>query len=384
MTEYDVIVIGGGMYGCLLGEALAARHPQLLVVEKEAELLTHASYWNQARVHRGYHYPRHEGTARGCAESFDRFMREFGDCVLTNYESVYAIAKPDSLVSAAQFEALCAKIGAPLERAPERVTRLFEPSLIEAVYMTEEHAFDGGKLRELLKHRLFDAGVPVRFNTTVERLALRPDGRIEVWLVGDDRPLCANHVLNCTYSSVNTVLRRSGLRELPMHYQLAEMVLTYAPTELRSMGVTVMDGPYFSIMPFPAFGSMHTLSHVTHTPQRKWSDSRDADVSISRRDVQTHYEAMVADSKRYVPCIERARYRGSFFEIKALLPWHDGDDGRPILFKRHEDMPNLFSVVGAKIDNVYDVADGIVEILDGTREGLSGDGRNVAEEPTGS
>src|SRR5262249_37221803 len=54
MEEYDVLVVGGGFYGCLIACHLRRRYPRVLLVEKQADLLERASYVNQARVHQGY------------------------------------------------------------------------------------------------------------------------------------------------------------------------------------------------------------------------------------------------------------------------------------------------------------------------------------------
>jgi hypothetical protein len=41
--------------------------------------------------------------------------------------------------------------------------------------------------------------------------------------------------------------------------------------------------------------------------------------------------------------------------VKTTLPQSEADDSRPILFKRHFDCQNLFSILGSKIDNIYDL-----------------------------
>ena len=46
-----------------------------------------------------------------------------------------------------------------------------------------------------------------------------------------------------------------------------------------------------------------------------------------------------------------------------MLVKNEGDDGRPILFERHEALPGCYSVLGGKIDNIYDA----LERLDAER-----------------
>ena len=42
-----------------------------------------------------------------------------------------------------------------------------------------------------------------------------------------------------------------------------------------------------------------------------------------------------------------------------MLPVNEADDGRPILFRPDAGLPNYHLVLGAKLDNVFDVLDRI-------------------------
>ena len=61
------------------------------------------------------------------------------------------------------------------------------------------------------------------------------------------------------------------------------------------------------------------------------------------------------NSSRILPALNDSKYVDSLFEIKTVLEKNEADDGRPILFESHVDLPGCFSVLGGKIDNIYDV-----------------------------
>ena len=107
--EYDVLIIGGGFYGSVIAIYLAKYRglKSISLIEKESELLSRASYNNQARVHNGYHYPRSILTGFRSRISFPRFVDEFSDCILTNIEKYYAVGKILSKISATQFAIFC-------------------------------------------------------------------------------------------------------------------------------------------------------------------------------------------------------------------------------------------------------------------------------------
>jgi hypothetical protein len=66
---------------------------------------------------------------------------------------------------------------------------------------------------------------------------------------------------------------------------------------------------------------------------------------------------MVKDAARYVPMLAECRYEESLWEVKTVLPRSDVDDSRPILVRRDHGLAGLTCILGAKVDNIYDVFD---------------------------
>lgn len=366
---YDAVIIGGGFYGCSLALYLRAQGQRVVILERDSDLLLRASYANQARVHGGYHYPRSFVTAWRSLINFPRFVQDFTDCIDTGFEKVYAIANSGSKVSAYQFLKFCYNIGAPVRPAPGEITRLFNRQLIEQVYMVREYAFDAGKLRAKLRAQLHAASIPVQVGSDVVRVKSCGDGRLRVELENGSGVI-GGRVFNCTYAGLNTILRRSGLPMLPLKHEVTEMALIDVPPALEKLGVTIMDGPFFSVMPFPAEG-LHSLSHVRYTPHESWIDQQDGwrDPYAFLGERETHYPYMLRDAQRFLPALAESRYVKSLFEIKTVLVKNEDDDGRPILWREDYGLENLYVVMGGKIDNIYDAL-GRLELLAHVREAL--------------
>ena len=350
--HYDAIVIGGGFYGCALAHAFALNGERVAVLEKEPDLLTRASYVNQARVHNGYHYPRSYLTALRSAANFPRFAAEFRDCIDGSFEQVYAIAKSHSKVSANQFKRFCSLIKSPLRSPSARVRRLLNMDLIEEAFSVTEYAFDAFALRKSLRLRLEATDVTVLCCATAEKVAAAPGHSVRVYLKGS-AVLEANRVVACAYSATNDLLRHSGLSPLPLKHELAEIALVGVPDTLSTVGITVMDGPFFSTMPFPARG-VHSLTHVRYTPHRSWFDSDAQACHGQAGSIKSKFIYMLKDAQRYVPALRDAKYQESLFEVKSLLMQNEVDDGRPILFRKDYGVENFSIVIGSKIDNIYD------------------------------
>ena len=355
---YDAIVIGGGFYGAAIAVYLKSRRgfSKVGLIERESGLLLRASYNNQARVHNGYHYPRSFTTAFRSRVNLPRFMLDYPAAVNSDFSQLYAIARCNSKVTARQFERFCREIGAPLEVAPKQLHALFEPRLIEDVFLVKEYAFDAGKLAARVGQDLGEHGVDVHLNTRVLNIQTDPYG---LAVQGDGATaelLKGRYVFNCTYSGLNQFSGQYLGTQTQLKHEIAEIAIVKAPPVLANIGVTVMDGPFFSMMPFPARG-LHTLSHVRYTPHSQWVDQPGSDpyLKLSTYDRTTRVDRMIRDIARYLPVARDVRYIDSLFEIKTVLVKNENDDGRPILFEKHPELPGCYSILGGKIDNIYDV-----------------------------
>jgi glycine/D-amino acid oxidase-like deaminating enzyme len=360
-TAIDAVIIGGGFYGAAIAIYLARQRKmnRVVLLEREPALLQRASYNNQARVHNGYHYPRSFTTAYRSRVNLPKFVRDWPEAVKKDFTKLYAIPRRNSKVTGRQFERFCEQIGASIAPAAAYLQALFEPRLIEQVFLVEEYAFDSTKLAAWAERELRDSGVDVRLGSVATTICRIQEGGLRVSSIdaaGTQHVDTTRLVFNCTYSGLNQFGgdfpgTRSGLKQ-----EITEMALMKMPPALENIGITVMDGPFFSMMPFPARG-LHTLSHVRYTPHLHWADKAGEDPYEKLLHYQRYsrVDRMVRDVGRYVPSIMNARHVDSLFEVKTVLVKNEGDDGRPILFEKHAELPGCYSVLGGKIDNIYDV-----------------------------
>lgn len=356
----DAVVVGGGFYGAAIAAYLVKRGlKNIVLVEKESSLLSRASHNNQARVHNGYHYPRSFTTAYRSRVNLPRFIRDWPDAVHRDFTKLYAIARRNSKVTSGQFQKFCREIGAEFSPAEASLRALFEPRLIEDVFMVEEYVFDARKLAGQAEAQLEECGVEIILDTKVTGITRKNAEALDVHLSSrqnDLRSLSCRHVFNCSYSGLNQLDGDFPGAQTRLKHEITEMALMRMPAELAGLGVTVMDGPFFSIMPFPTRG-LHTLSHVRYTPHVHWNDEPGIDPyqKLDAYARETRVDRMVRDAGRYLPCITKAEYVESLFEVKSVLAKNEGDDGRPILFEKHLELPGCYSILGGKIDNIYDV-----------------------------
>jgi len=357
--RFDAIVIGGGFYGLRIAlhlrESLGVR--DVLVVESGRDLMERASYVNQARVHNGYHYPRSILTGYRSQVNLPRFRQEYADSVVGGFPHYYGIARTLSKTNARQFETFCRRIGAAVQEAPKEVRKGFDATRIEQLFLVEEPAFDSRILRSILLQRIAEVGgIDVRTSTPVDRIGGSAD---DLSVSSGDRTFRAPRVVSAVYAGINALHASSGLPLIDLQQELTEMALVALPEPLAGAAFTIMDGPFFSMMPFPSRG-LHTLSHVRYTPHHRWREVRsetatDPYAAVRQIESRSNFASMYADVVRFMPAARGMKHRDSIYEAKAVLARSADDDSRPILFRVDHGIPGYTCVLGGKLDNIYDV-----------------------------
>ncbi|NDL63133.1 NAD(P)/FAD-dependent oxidoreductase [Acerihabitans arboris] len=362
-----IAIVGGGFFGMYIAEFFSRSGHTVDVYEREKTFMSRASYNNQARIHNGYHYPRSILTALRSRMSFPRFVDEFRNCIDDEFEQYYLISNQLGKVTANQFLKFCDRIGAACEPAPTYVQKLTNPSLIEACFSVTEHAFDAHKLRDEMLGRLDASSADYHTGISVDKVRQHQNGLLitlrDVVSEGQEE-VYADHVFNCTYSHINYMLKKSNIELISLKHELTEMCLVDVPDELKKIGLTVMCGPFFSVMPFPSAG-LHSFSHVLYTPHYEWFDKNESPytdpyVKLNADQKNSAWNYMRKDAMRYLPILGECRYQRSLWEVKTVLPRSESDDSRPILFRPHHGLRGFHCVMGGKIDNIYDAREAII------------------------
>lgn len=363
-NKYEIIIIGGGFYGCCLALLMRNYYKDVAIVERSNNILLRASAINQARVHSGFHYPRNLTTAYRSLVNFPRFTLDFRHAIIDDHIKLYAIARSGSKVNASRFFRMFKDMKAEIEPAKAEYSRMFSKKLIEQTFQVREYIFDSNRLRALLKEHLTKKKIHILYETEVQSVNQHKDGESVIAIDCKGTFYEARQVFNCSYSRINILMQNSGLPLLPLKHEITEICLVDVPNILKKFGITVMDGPFFSIMPYPT-ENLHSLTHVRYTPHASWVDEDkliDGYHKLNEQPIDTNFIYMRNDAQRYLPMISQVEHRKSFYEVKTVLRRNEIDDGRPILFHEHYGLRNFHVVLGSKIDNIYDLLEVIGEI----------------------
>ena len=365
---WDKIIIGAGLYGLYAAKACGERGERVLVLEWEAAPFKRATYINQARVHMGYHYPRSYATAIKSAHYFNRFVRDYDFCIHSEFEQVYATSGSFSWTNREQFVQFCRAAEIPCEEVvPEKY---FKKGMCDGAFLTKEYTYDAAILGQFFMDAIEPLdNVEIRYGVRIRDIVRQRDV-YEILLENGER-VETGFLLNATYGSTNQILDLAGFEAFKIKYELCEIILCEAKEQLLDVGITVMDGPFFSIMPFGKTGS-HSLTSVTFTPHVSSFESLPAFHCQTRSggyctpqqlgncndcpaQPESAWPYMSSMARKYLKEAYGFSYTGSLFSMKPILKASEVDDSRPTVIRKASEKPTFVSVLSGKINTVYDL-----------------------------
>ncbi len=382
MQKYDRIIIGAGLYGLYSALYCAKRGMKVLILEKEATAFSRATYINQARVHMGYHYPRSLATANKSAHYFSRFCKDYKFCIHSSFEQIYATSSVFSWTNADQFKAFCKAANIKCEEiSPDKY---FNKNVCDGAFLTEEYTYDAAKLRDYFLDEINNnPNVELKFNERIQ--SIEKDDSTFLLSTESGEKYETEFVINATYASVNEIISLASFDStFDIKYELCEIILCKANDLLENIGITVMDGPFFSIMPFGMTG-FHSLTSVTFTPhsvsydktprfkcqEKLLTDSYRCDHSslgncnLCPQKPESAWEYMSHLASKYLKPEYEYTYHSSLFSMKPILKSSEIDDSRPTAIKfqygsPHEKGPKFMSILSGKINTIYDLDEYII------------------------
>ncbi|MGG7171771.1 NAD(P)-binding protein [Clostridium neonatale] len=366
--NYDKIIIGAGLYGLYSALFCAKRGEKVLVLEHDSAPFKRATYINQARVHMGYHYPRSYSTAIKSAHYFERFMKDYSFCVLTEFDKIYATSSNFSWTNAEQFMKFCK--AADIRCDDVNPSIYFKEGMCDGTFLTTEYTYDANILKKYFLNELKQySNVEIKYDIRIKNIN-KNETSFEIALE-DNQKYSTDFLLNATYASCNQILNKLEYEPFKIKYELCEIILCRVSDKLKNVGITVMDGPFFSIMPFGKTG-YHSLTSVTFTPHMTSYESlptfecqkrSNGFCSLERlgncndcpAKPESAWPYMSNMARKYLKDEYEFEYAGSLFSMKPILKASEIDDSRPTVIKQYSSNPTFVSVLSGKINTVYDL-----------------------------
>lgn len=368
LKNYDRVVIGGGLFGTYSALILGKIGYKVLLIEQSSQLMTRASFVNQARLHTGLHYPRSIVTAREALNYYEIFRNRFPEAVV-DFEQIYAISSYNSKTSAIDFEGFIKRLGVQYEEVS--VDQHFEPGRVSAAFRVEEPTFDSIILRNLLLSEIQSIPeIQICLNQSV--IGGQVSETSSILELSDGSKIETGGVVIATYAGINPIRKALNLHQLPLTFEIAEIVIGSVSSEMQSIGFTVMDGPFWSMMPFGSTGSV-SLTSVGMTPLERsvgipifsCQSRRSGCTPMLLDDCNSCQVRPKSGVEHQLKQMQMFMKKKNFFTptrslitVKSILSTTEVDDARPTLVLKEEDS-NIWTVFSGKISTLFDLEEAL-------------------------
>jgi hypothetical protein len=362
-NTFDRIVIGGGLFGVFASLVLSRKGLKVCLLEQDSSLLRRASLINQARLHTGLHYPRSLDTALESIRYYEEFRSRYPTAV-RDFHQVYAISKYNSKTSSSDFRSFIHRLGIDVQEISPN--NYFNSGTISSAFRVTEPSFDTPELARIFTNELEkSSGVTVLLNSQVTGGTISLDG-VKVNLSNGTK-VFADGIVISSYAGINSLRNTLGLELLPLTFEIADVYLGKVETGFKNLGFTVMDGPFWSLMPF-GHSDFSSLTSVGLTPidrshklpifscQEKRNDCSPiglADCTNCNFRPQSNYLHILQQVSLHLKGFLKFSEVKRLTTVKTVLDSSEVDDSRPTLIK--QDMPNVSTIFSGKITTIFDV-----------------------------
>lgn len=330
-----IYVVGAGVFGCSIAIELAKSNYNVTLIEKNNDILSVATKFNHNRIHFGYHYPRSIETAKQSILGLSSFSMEYNDCIISGFENYYCIAKNNSNVTSSQYESFCESVGIDFQKTTID-DNIINNDLIASSYKVNEVVYDLDILKGIIKSKLEKYSVEVKINSPIETFNFNDN----------------DHIINCTYSNLNKVNSHLGAELIPGKYQ--DVLIPVISMKKNKIGLTVMDGPFCSLMPRGDNKNEFLVYHVTDSVLEESSN----DFDLIKKNVANKARIIVENSTKYYPLLKDAKII-DFWRVKRFIPDNKETDSRVSQILVSKSNPNVISVFSGKVTTAVTIAKSI-------------------------
>lgn len=349
----NIIIIGTGWYGCHIANILQYKY-NVTILEKNNKIFDNSSYYNQNRLHLGYHYCRNYNTRSLCKNNYDRFISQYNEVVDNITNNYYILSKGSILdyqtyVNIYTFEQF--KFSTMLNNQFKNIDN--------NIILTAEKVINSDKAVSCFENNL--QKVDIKYNAKVKKY-YKDTYNLDKILVeavnaldGTMSIYNCDLLLDCTYNQL-------GWSKNRYTYELTISLLYKKITTTEFDAITVMDGKFFSIYPRDIKLNIYTLTDVEFTPiisSQNYSDIEEYSPTPEQiLDIKNNMEHKV--KTYYDTFCDDFEYISYFLSKKTKQI--SASDSRDITIEEIE--KNVVTVNCGKIYGIFDFEDYILKYLE--------------------
>lgn len=356
LKKIRVAIIGCGIFGSEIAIALSQSGFSVSIIESKEEILQGASGNNLNRVHIGFHYPRDLETAKQAYQCYDEFRKKYSSCVSSDFLNSYFIANQGSLTSPERFFEFCKQLGAPYKIVKSKEFPLLVAGADDGI-ICEESVYDFFSIRKLIHEKFTEQHVQLIAGNGVVCLSKNDDCySLEL---SDGDTINADVVINTSYADINRLANQIEIELDEMQYEYT--VIPIIEAEIPRVGVTIMDGPFTSILP-RGLSSEFLLYHVDHSVlateigyqlNPNWLVPEKGPFFEVNK--QQYFSKMIELCGEFMPALKSAKLCGFLEGPRVVQSKKESSDARPSILK-FSNNDSYVSILSGKVDSSIWVA----------------------------
>jgi hypothetical protein len=330
MANKKIAIVGAGIFGCSIALELDKKNFHTVLFEKEQDIMLLASKNNHNRIHYGYHYPRSLDTTIQSLRGYNSFKEYYGDSLVSGFRNYYAIAKEGSYISSEFYKEFCDKAGISYESSyPDEY--LLNSNLVSDCFLTEEPVYDWESLQNIIKHKISKSKIDLRISTDYIKSNEEFD-----------------FVINCSYSNINKISEFHNVKGLSFRKQ--DIIIPIFKSKMERIGLTVMDGPFCSILPKGKELNKFLLYHAKYSIVEETLNS---DLKLNSN-INSSINVILEKSKIFYPFLKNVDIV-DYWRTSRVIPIAK-DDARVSEIITYKNNPKFISVFSGKVSTAILIA----------------------------
>ena len=356
-----VAVIGGGIFGTNCAIEMSPRF-DVTLFEKNDDICTEASKYNQYRHHWGYHYPRSQETIDDIAATIGSFEERYATAVIRNFPTYYGVARRGSKVSSKTYREFCRKNGLDYEEEyPDE--KYLDQTKVGTSLKTFEPIYDFKEMKKVTADLLSASRAKLRFNSEIVGARTTEDGKIVLVVKdasGNTSEETFDHVVNATYARHNHFLKWLGFPIKPIRLDLVEVA--WVRLGIPKISFAVMDGPFTNMVPTKDEG-LFTLVHIKYSVRKRFVPKDGLVPPDIFRDITSPVtEKVIRESAKWLPIVRGAEVESIHYVLRGVNAYREHDDMRTSDITEHGF--GCYSILGGKIIHAVSVARELARKID--------------------
>lgn len=334
----NILVIGAGIFGSVTALVLSENlHNNVTLIEETDDILTKASKHNHNRLHLGFHYPRSIATARQSVTGLVSFFINFKEAINNTFPKYYLIERTGK-TSAEEFIEFCDEMNLCYKEEWPDIS--LNKDNISLSLLTEEPGFDYNIIKSIIKQKLYKSKVKLIFNKSIV-----------------NKSDCSGYdvIINCTYANINNINNIFNIKPKNLKHQ--DVYIPIIKMDIKRMGLTIMDGPFCSVMPFGFNKDQYLLYHVKHSVL-----DQQVGFDYNHKNNSTKYDTILHESLKYYTFLNKAEYV-DYYRTTRVLPINDNDERITDFTINSVDNKKIITIMSGKVSTCWDTAYQIKKVL---------------------